>query len=694
MKKLFVYFISLVLLVSAVLPAAAEKRISIVTTIFPIYDWVREIAGDSISDIDLTMLLDNGVDLHSYQPTAPDIVKVSTSDVFIYVGGESDKWVEAALAGAVNKDMKVINLVEAMGEDIKMEEIVEGMEHEHEHAHGESDAHEKEVSTFEDHEVQDRSLSDWAGDWQSAYPFVLDGSLDKGFEHKAESGKMTAGEYKAYYAAGYETDIAAISIDADTSTITYTDINGNTCKSEYKYLGYYIQDWSTGTRAAMYRFEAVDKEAGAPIFIEFNDHIIEPVKAEHFHFRFSNTSFDDIEDPENRWPTFYPAEFDSHEMLEAFVGHDHSEEEHEHEAIEPEDIKDRTLSEFSGEWKSLAPMALNGDLDALFQHEAEEDGVTMEAVRAEYVNKWACDAAAIKVEGDTITFTAEDSTVCSAIYTYAGYTPVVTEDGDIIGVRYQFTTDSADAPKYVQFNDHGHEPGEVEHFHIYFGSESFEALMNAETNPFFVPADLSAAGVMSELSAHDHHDHEHEHEHEEEADEHVWLSLRNAQRLVKVIADALSEADPANAEKYQANAAAYIEKLAELDSRYAEVVSAAEKKTLLFCDRFPFRYLTDDYGLRYYAAFSGCSAESEASFATVVFLAQKLSELDLPAVLIIEDGNSKIAETVIASSENPNTPVLVLNSMQKITGEDVKAGVTYLQTMQMNLEVLKEAVGL
>ena len=146
-----------------------SNKLSVVTTIFPEYDWVKEILGDKTGSTDLTMLLDNGVDLHSYQPTADDIIKISDCDLFVYVGGESDKWVDDALKEATNKDMKVIDLLEVLGDSVKTEETVEGMQ-ETEHAHD----HSKEVSTFEDHEVQDRSLSDWAGSWQSAYPFALD----------------------------------------------------------------------------------------------------------------------------------------------------------------------------------------------------------------------------------------------------------------------------------------------------------------------------------------------------------------------------------------------------------------------------------------------------------------------------------------------------------------------------------------
>ncbi len=379
-------------------------------------------------------------------------------------------------------------------------------------------------------------------------------------------------------------------------------------------------------------------------------------------------------------------------MLDAFVGPDH-EEEHTHEEIKAADIKDQTLADSNGKWKTLLPLAQSGELDAFFEHEAEEEGSTTEEAKAEYLEKWACDAVTIKVEDDTISFTTADGTACSAVYTYAGYAPVLADDGDISAVRYQFTTDSADAPKYVQFNDHGHEPGEVEHFHIYFGNDNFEALLKAESNPFFVPADLSAAGIMSELAEHDHDHHDHDHEHEEEEkDEHVWLSLRNAQKLVAVITEALCEADPADAESFKSNAAAYIEKLVALDAQYKEVMDAAAYKTVLFGDRFPFRYLVDDYGLAYYAAFSGCSAESEASFATIVFLAGKVDELKLPAVMTIENPHFRIAETIMENTQTKDQKILSLNSMQGTTADEISAGATYLGIMENNLTILRDAL--
>ena len=181
-------------------------------------------------------------------------------------------------------------------------------------------------------------------------------------------------------------------------------------------------------------------------------------------------------------------------------------------------------------------------------------------------------------------------------------------------------------------------------------------------------------------------------EEEAESDEHVWLSLRNAEKLVKVIAETLAEIDAEKAEPYRVNAESYIEKLQALDAQYAETVDAAAYKTILFGDRFPFRYLADDYGLTYYAAFAGCSAETEASFQTILFLAQKVDELGLPAVLTIENPKTRIAETVVNATQKKNQKILSLNSMQGVTAQEVKDGAAYLSLMESNLIVLRDAL--
>lgn len=362
-----------------------EKPLKVVTTIFPEYDWVRQILGERAGNAELTMLLDNGVDLHSYQPTADDIIKISDCDLFVYVGGESDGWVEDALKEATNKNMKVINLLDVLKDTVKTEEAVPGMQAEEGHNHG--------VADFADSDVKDRDLSDWNGEWQSAYPYILDGTLDPVMEKKAESGTKTAEEYK------------------DSSAMTDAEI-----------------------------------------------------------------------------------------------------------------------------------------ADEMLEHE------------------------------------------------------------------------------------------------------------------------------------------------EKEYDEHVWLSAKNAGTLCNAIAAALEEIDPANKEIYAANAKSYQEKLSALDAEYQSAVDNAARKTVLFGDRFPFRYLVDDYGLSYYAAFAGCSAESEASFETISFLAHKVDELNLPCVLTIEGTKHKIAETIVQNTVEKNQKILTLDSMQSTTTTDVENGTTYLSVMEDNLDILKQAL--
>ena len=316
-------------------PNVEEKEISVVATVFPGYDWARQIIGENSDHVALTLLLDKGTDLHSYQPTVEDIYKISTCDLFIYVGGGSDKWVPDALAQAANKDMVVINLLEALGDAAKEEELVEGMESDHDHQ--------------EDHEE----------------------------EHEED--------------------------------------------------------------------------------------------------------------------------------------HDHQEE-----------------------------------------HENQE--------------------------------------------------------------------------------------------------------------------------------------------HEAELDEHVWLSLRNAQLLCQSIETALETLDPAGRNVYLKNLRAYTEKLDALDQSYADVVAGAARHTLLFADRFPFRYLVEDYGLAYFAAFAGCSAETEASFDTVNFLVGKVDALNLPYVMILETGDDRLAQTIISNSRDKNAQVLTLDSLQAVTAQRVEEGTTYLSIMEKNLEALKTAL--
>lgn len=179
---------------------------------------------------------------------------------------------------------------------------------------------------------------------------------------------------------------------------------------------------------------------------------------------------------------------------------------------------------------------------------------------------------------------------------------------------------------------------------------------------------------------------------EPEYDEHIWLSIRNAEIMVKNIEKAIEQLDSDNAKVYQNNAENYIKKLDTIDKQYANTIQNAKYKAILFGDRFPFRYMADDYDLKYYAAFAGCSAETMAGFETVTFLAKKADELRLPVILTIENSDGRIAEAVKSNTTKKNQKILAMNSLQSVTKEQIADGITYLQVMQENLSVLSEAL--
>ncbi len=177
-----------------------------------------------------------------------------------------------------------------------------------------------------------------------------------------------------------------------------------------------------------------------------------------------------------------------------------------------------------------------------------------------------------------------------------------------------------------------------------------------------------------------------------ELDEHVWLSVRNAEKITAEIGKVLCSLSGKNADKIMENEKAYLGKLDRLDKDYEKAANAAPNKTVVFGDRFPFRYMVEDYGLDYFAAFVGCSAESEASFETIAFLSGKVDELKLNSILVIENSDKKIAEAVRSNTKNKNAKILVMNSLQSLTKNDIDDGLTYLGVMTDNLNVLKEAL--
>lgn len=176
--------------------------------------------------------------------------------------------------------------------------------------------------------------------------------------------------------------------------------------------------------------------------------------------------------------------------------------------------------------------------------------------------------------------------------------------------------------------------------------------------------------------------------HKGHKDEHVWLSLKNAKIAAKEISAKLKEINPDDAKTYDKNLNDYINKLDELDKKYAEKISASKNKTLVFGDRFPFRYLFNDYGLDYYAAFFGCSAESEASFETVLFLVKKIDELGLDYVYSLSDSDHKIAQT-ITDNIKKDVKILNLNSLETVRSTD---NTSYLEVMEQNLEAILKGI--
>jgi zinc transport system substrate-binding protein len=458
---------------------------------FPAYDFARQIAGDRVN---LTMLLPPGAESHSFEPTPRDIIKIQDCDVFIYTGGETDVWVDRIFESMDTSKKKIIRMMDAV--DVVEEEIVEGMEDD-EHDHG----HDHEDESFTIGDVKDRALSDWEGEWQSVYPYLLDGTLNPVMEHKAESGEKTAREYYEQYKTAYVTDMDRVVITNDSMTFYR---NGVPAKARYAYKGAGITPEDDGTLWVRYKFESV----GNPP---------------------------------------------------------------------------------------------NG------------------------------------------------------------------------------------APKYIMFSDHLHAPAKAEHFHIYSSNESFDALMK-DTNPVnyptYYPSALTKDEIVSEMIGHDH-------EEEKEYDEHVWTSPKNAQRIVRVIADALCEADAADAAFFRRNAEAYNAQLAELDREFQAVVNAAKRKTIVFGDRFPFRYFADAYGLTYFAAFPGCSTETEPSAATVAFLIDKIKAEKIPVVFHIELSNEKMADTI---AEETGAKKRLLHAAHNISKRDFDSGITFLEIQKANVPRLKEAL--
>ncbi|GHT91916.1 high-affinity zinc uptake system binding-protein ZnuA [Spirochaetia bacterium] len=226
---------------------------------------------------------------------------------------------------------------------------------------------------------------------------------------------------------------------------------------------------------------------------------------------------------------------------------------------------------------------------------------------------------------------------------------------------------------------------------IYVGGESDEwvnrILESMDTRNMTIIALMDTVDVVEEEIVEGM-----EEEEEEEGiayDEHVWTSPKNAVRIVQSIADALCKADTTNAEFYRQNAEEYISQLNKLDTKFQAIVNNAKRNTIVFGDRFPFRYFADAYGLSYFAAFPGCSTETECSAATIAFLIDKIRAEKIPVVFHIELGNERMADTI---AEETGTEKLLLHACHNISKKDFENGATYVDLMRQNVENLRRAL--
>lgn len=233
---------------------------------------------------------------------------------------------------------------------------------------------------------------------------------------------------------------------------------------------------------------------------------------------------------------------------------------------------------------------------------------------------------------------------------------------------------------------------------IYTGGESDnwidEILRTLDTSNMKILRLMEICETVDEESVEGMQSDEHNHENENvnsnhKLDEHIWTSPYNAVKICDAISNALCELDAENAQYYNENHAEYTALLFDLDDSFREILSSSKRNTLVFGDRFPFRYFTERYGIEYYAAFPGCAEETEASISTVTFLIDKIKQEQIPVVLYPELSNHRLADTI---AEETGAKALMLHSCHNVTQEDFNNGITYIELMKNNAEVLREAL--
>ncbi|MDE5764597.1 MAG: metal ABC transporter substrate-binding protein [Ruminococcus sp.] len=285
--------------------------------------------------------------------------------------------------------------------------------------------------------------------------------------------------------------------------------------------------------------------------------------------------------------------------------------------------------------------------------------------------------------------------VCT-VFPYYDWTRQIVGDSDNINITY-LLKNGADIHSFQPTADDIIRISDCDIF-IYTGGESDEwienVLANAQNKNMKIlnMLDIIAdSAIEEEIKEGMDGKHNHDDGHDTEYDEHIWLSLNNAEKCVSEIWKVLYYADKENSALYTDNANQYIDEIKNLDNDFHTLFDN-NPQTLIFGDRFPFRYFTEDYGLDYYAAFSGCSAETQASFKTITFLSRKIDELNSGTVFTIENSDCSIADSIIANTKSQSQNTAVLDSIQSVNSAQIEDGTTYLGIMNKNYNILNEAL--
>lgn len=259
--------------------------------------------------IELTAILDEETDADQWHWYSRE----SADDEWEIVSGQEKEIFtgEAAVNGLEIKAVLLDHDDKAIAQSVPAQIVID--DH-----HGHDEASKKIYQGyFEDNQVKDRELSDWEGDWQSVYPYLLSGDLDEVFAHKAETGDMTKEEYKEYYTVGYKTDVDRIIIKDNVVTFFQ---NEKEYSGEYKSDGYEILTYEKGNRGVRFIFKLVDGSKEMPEYIQFSDHNIFPVASSHYHLYWGDDREKLLEEVTN-WPTYYPSELDADGLVRDMLAH-------------------------------------------------------------------------------------------------------------------------------------------------------------------------------------------------------------------------------------------------------------------------------------------------------------------------------------------------------------------------------------